>query len=149
MNIDTKFYSQSHFDSNQTNEIPIDLGKEMKKQINCFQPPLKLKPQFNPNEWNLDNFEIGRPLGRGKFGHVYLAREKSTKFIVALKILSQKQLMRCNLETQFRREIEIQSHLHHENILQLYGIFWNEKRIFLILEFAAHGELYKELKSQV
>jgi len=36
---------------------------------------------FNPFEWSLDNFEIGRPLGRGKFGHVYLARSLSFKYI--------------------------------------------------------------------
>jgi serine/threonine protein kinase len=35
----------------------------------------------------LNNFEIGRPLGRGKFGHVYLAREKESKFLVALKVI--------------------------------------------------------------
>ena len=34
----------------------------------------------------LADFEIGKPLGRGKFGNVYLAREKETKFIVALKV---------------------------------------------------------------
>ena len=37
--------------------------------------------------WSLKDFEIGRPLGRGKFGDVYLAREKKSKFIVALKVL--------------------------------------------------------------
>ncbi len=36
--------------------------------------------------WCLNNFEIGRPLGRGKFGDVYLAREKKSKFIVAIKV---------------------------------------------------------------
>ena len=36
--------------------------------------------------WRLSDFEIGRPLGKGKFGNVYLAREKSSKFIVALKV---------------------------------------------------------------
>jgi len=40
--------------------------------------------------WTLDDFEIGKPLGRGKFGHVYLAREKKSKFIVALKVLYKK-----------------------------------------------------------
>ncbi|XP_022257589.1 aurora kinase-like [Limulus polyphemus] len=37
--------------------------------------------------WCLESFDIGRPLGRGKFGNVYLAREKKTKFIVALKVM--------------------------------------------------------------
>jgi serine/threonine protein kinase len=27
--------------------------------------------------WTLNDFDIGKPLGRGKFGHVYLAREKT------------------------------------------------------------------------
>lgn len=34
----------------------------------------------------------------------------------------------------------------HPNILRLYGYFHDEDRIFLILEFAAKGELYKELQ---
>lgn len=39
-----------------------------------------------PKKWTLNDFEIGKPLGRGKFGDVYLARERRTKFIVALKV---------------------------------------------------------------
>ena len=37
--------------------------------------------------WKLSDFDIGKPLGRGKFGNVYLAREKESKFVVALKVL--------------------------------------------------------------
>lgn len=33
----------------------------------------------------------------------------------------------------------------HPNILRLHGYFHDEKRIFLILEFAGRGELYKQL----
>ncbi len=29
----------------------------------------------------------------------------------------------------------------------MYGYFWDEKRIYIILEFAPGGELYKHLKS--
>ncbi|GJD10077.1 Aurora kinase A-A [Galdieria sulphuraria] len=96
--------------------------------------------------WSLDDFDIGRPLGRGKFGNVYLAREKKTKFVVALKILFKSQLVKAGVEHQLRREIEIQSHLRHPNILKLYGYFYDKSRVFLILEYAAGGELYKELQ---
>jgi aurora kinase len=34
----------------------------------------------------------------------------------------------------------------HPNILRLYGYFYDEKRVYLILEYAAQGELYKKLK---
>jgi serine/threonine protein kinase len=33
----------------------------------------------------------------------------------------------------------------HPNILRLHGYFHDEKRIFLMLEFAGRGELYKQL----
>jgi aurora kinase len=64
------------------------------------------------------------------------------------------------VEVQVRREIEIQQNLRsaprinphghyliirHPNILRLYGYFHDSKRIFLVLEFAAKGELYKQM----
>ena len=63
------------------------------------------------SKWCLADFDIGRPLGKGKFGNVYLAREKGSKFIVALKVLFKSQLQKAQVEHQLRREIEIQSHL--------------------------------------
>jgi aurora kinase A len=96
--------------------------------------------------WQLSDFDIGRPLGKGKFGNVYLARERSTKFIVALKVLFKSQLSKAAVEHQLRREIEIQAHLRHPHILRLYGYFYDETRVYLILEYAARGELYKELQ---
>ena len=99
-------------------------------------------------QWKLSDFEIGRPLGRGKFGNVYLAREAKSKYIVALKVLFKSQLVKNNVQHQLRREIEIQAHLQHPNILRLFGYFYDETRVYLILEFAPQGELYKLLKKK-
>ena len=93
-------------------------------------------------------FEIGKPLGKGKFGRVYLARERTAGFICALKVLHKSELQHDKVEKQVRREIEIQSNLRHPNILRLYGHFHDSKRIFLIIEFAAKGELYKHLRRE-
>ena len=30
----------------------------------------------------------------------------------------------------------------------MYGYFWDEKRVYLILEYAPKGEIYKELMSK-
>lgn len=99
-------------------------------------------------QWQLSNFDVGRPLGKGKFGNVYLAMEKQSNYIVALKVLYKSQLQRSRIEHQLRREIEIQSRLHHPNILRLYGYFYDESRVFLILEYAPGGELYNELQKR-
>jgi len=98
-------------------------------------------------KWTIDDFEVGKSLGKGKFGNVFLAREKKSKFIVALKILKKKQLVQSKVEHQLKREIEIQSFLDHPNILKMYGFFWDNKNIYLILEFALGGELYKDLQA--
>merc|ERR1712109_145536 len=116
---------------------------EVKKKIH---PEL---PKGDPkNRWTLNDFEIGRPLGKGKFGNVYLAREKRSKFIVALKVLFKSQLQKAHVEHQLRREIEIQSHLRHPHVLRMFGYFYDETRVYLILEFAPRGEMYKALQKQ-
>jgi serine/threonine protein kinase len=101
------------------------------------------------DNWALKDFDIGKPLGRGKFGNVYLAREKKSKYICALKVLQKKQLCKAKVEHQLRREIEIQSNLRHKNILRLHGYFYDQRRIYLILEYAPKGEMYKELTRHV
>ncbi|KAJ1565118.1 spindle assembly checkpoint kinase [Nowakowskiella sp. JEL0078] len=105
-------------------------------------------PRVNPNErsWSLQDFDVGRALGKGKFGRVYLAREKRSGYVVALKILFKAELAQAKVEKQLRREIEIQSHLRHPNILRLYGYFYDAKRVYLIIEYAARGEMYKQLQ---
>ena len=50
-------------------------------------------------------------MGKGKFGHVYLARERKSNYVVALKVLYKNELQENKVEKQLRREIEIQSHL--------------------------------------
>ncbi|KAF2795902.1 kinase-like protein [Melanomma pulvis-pyrius CBS 109.77] len=99
-------------------------------------------------QWSLPMFDIGKPLGKGKFGRVYLAKEKSTGFVCALKVLHKDEIAQGKVEKQVRREIEIQSHLAHPNVLRLFGHFHDNKRIILILEFAAKGELYKHLRRE-
>ncbi|GAD98295.1 serine/threonine protein kinase (Ark1), putative [Paecilomyces variotii No. 5] len=109
--------------------------------------PLYQQPA-EPKKLHLGMFEIGKPLGKGKFGRVYLAKERSSGFVCALKVLHKSELQQGGVQKQVRREIEIQSNLRHPNVLRLYGHFHDSKRIFLILEFAGKGELYKHLRRE-
>ena len=104
--------------------------------------------QAQPKDWHLGMFEIGKPLGKGKFGRVYLAKTRSTGFVCALKVLHKSELQQGKVEKQVRREIEIHKNLRHPNILRFYGHFHDSKRVFLILEFAGKGELYKHLRKE-
>jgi aurora kinase A len=97
-------------------------------------------------QWSFNDFEVGNKLGAGRFGNVFKAREKSTGYTVALKVLRKSELLECGADAQLRREIEIQSELTHPNILRLFGFFHDAKRVYLILEFAPGGELYHHLR---
>lgn len=99
--------------------------------------------------WTINDFEVGRLLGRGKFGNVYLAQEKKSQHLVALKVLRKSQLQKSQVEHQLGREIEIQSHLRHPNILRLYGFFYDQSQVYLVLEYASNGELYREIQRQL
>ncbi|XP_052863873.1 aurora kinase C-like [Anopheles cruzii] len=133
----------------KTQAVGIGAGSSSKPEPKPSEDN-NVKPQQKATKkvWTLSNFDIGRPLGKGKFGNVYLAREKETKFVIALKVLFKKQVHAQGIEHQVRREIEIQSHLRHPNILRMYGYFHDETRIYLILEYAPGGTLFKEQQMQ-
>jgi tRNA A-37 threonylcarbamoyl transferase component Bud32 len=104
---------------------------------------------FDPSEWNIDRFEIGMPLSRGKFGHVLLVRERVSKYLFVLKMMFKSQLKKNpKYLRNFRREIEIHSKLNHENIVKMHGWFTDKKRLFIILEYCPEGELFSFLQEQ-
>lgn len=94
----------------------------------------------------IHDFQLGNILGQGKFGTVYQAIHKQSKFLVALKKIS-KEVLKSNLMIdQFLLEIKIQSFCSHKNILGLYGFFDDTQFIYLILQYMEDGTLYKLLK---
>lgn len=132
-----------------TTTTQIRISDESGAAIKRFsESPLFTQQPNAFKNFHLGMFEIGKPLGKGKFGRVYLAKERSSGFVCALKVLHKSELHSGGVERQVRREIEIQSNLAHPNILKLYGHFHDTKRIFLILEFAGKGELYKHLRKE-
>ena len=142
--LDEKSFSQNESMNSSTTTANSRLGQET-SLVRRFISPLRIH-KTQRKVWGRDDFEIGKPLGKGKFGKVYLAREKKSKYIVALKTLSISQLMKYGIEHQLQREVEIQTHLRHKGIVRLFGYFWDSKTIYLILEYCSKGELYAELK---
>lgn len=65
-----------------------------------------------------------------------------------MKVLNKPQLIKYKIEHQIGREIDIQSHLKHPNILRLYGYFYDDSRIYMVIEYAKGGELYGLLRAQ-
>jgi len=95
----------------------------------------------------MSDFEIGKHIGGGRFGKVYLAREKQSGYVVALKVIYKEKLEKYGFHDHLRREIKIQQAIDHPNVLRLFTWFHDEERVVLVLEYAARGELYKVLQT--
>lgn len=68
---------------------------------------------------------------------------KPTKEKVAIKILEKKKIEDDGDRERIAREIHILKIIRHPNIIQLYEIFEDEERIYLIMEYAEKGELFE------
>eukprot|EP00644_Phytophthora_capsici_P004308 jgi/Phyca11/110074/e_gw1.17.344.1 len=101
----------------------------------------------NP-KFTMSDFAVTKNLGQGKFGNVYLAREKCSNVTVAIKVLFKSPLTRDGGTSNLKREVEIQVRLRHPNVLRMHGYFYDEACVYLVLEYAPYGELYKVLAKE-
>ncbi|GMF52126.1 hypothetical protein BVG19_g2492 [[Candida] boidinii] len=135
----------NHVSSGNSSKIDHDDRIRGLNRLN-IRKSIPMSTKSKHKSWKISDFEIGRKLGKGKFGKVYCVKEKESGFICALKIMDKKELTDFNIEKQFVREVEIQSNIRHINCLRLYGWFHDDNKVYLILEYASQGELYKLLK---
>ncbi|EAL48567.1 serine threonine protein kinase 6 putative [Entamoeba histolytica] len=117
------------------------------KSKNELTKPIKEEKESNEKKkFSITDFDIGKPLGHGTFGNVYLAKLKGANYVCALKIIFKTKLQESRIGIQIQREVDIQSQLNHPNILKLFGFFEDIKRWFLVLEYCKNGELSRLLQ---
>ncbi|KAK4872273.1 hypothetical protein RN001_016397 [Aquatica leii] len=113
----------------------VEIPEEDYEESKLFLTKMLSHEAYNNENynWSLNDFELGTRIGRGQFGRVFIAREKQTGDLVALKTLLKKEIVSNHVEQQVLREIEIQSHLKHKNILDLLsvGICWKRSSKYI------------------
>jgi len=111
--------------------------------------PVKPPPTSSP--WTRDDFDFGnppKPIGQGRFGHVYAAKERRSGKEVGIKVLFKKELENCGVVKQLRQEIEVHCRLRHPNIVRMFGWFQDPHRVFVVMSLAVGGDLLKFLRAQ-
>jgi non-specific serine/threonine protein kinase/serine/threonine-protein kinase len=86
--------------------------------------PVSIRPPHDDGEADaeppqVDGFEIIRVLGRGGFGVVYLAKQKSPQRLVALKVV-RPDAGAASIFGRFEREIRHLARVRHPGIAQIY-----------------------------
>lgn len=147
---ENKTKNNSH-NSHQFQNLPTKIDKTTFKSIATKNKNPKLSFRIGSLTTNLsiEDFQVGKCLGKGRFGSVFLAKDKRSEILVALKVVKKKTIKDSKMANQIKNEIKIQSCLSHPNVLKFFGFFQDEEQFYLILEYAPQGELYKKMKKQV
>jgi hypothetical protein len=82
---------------------------------------------------SISQFKLGKKLGSGRFGNVYLAEEKLSRTVFAIKTMNKQKIKEADMVDQVFWEIKLQIYMNHPNILKLYGFFDDAKNIYLVL----------------
>ncbi|KAI9506081.1 serine/threonine protein kinase 15, partial [Coemansia spiralis] len=90
---------------------------------------------------SIDDFDFVKPISRGAFGRVYLARKKATKDLYAIKVMRKKDMINKNMVTQALAERRALSLLSADWVVQLYYAFHSSKHLFLVMEYLLGGDL--------
>jgi hypothetical protein len=104
----------------------------------------------------IDGFDVHCTiLGSGANGTVHLVRDRETRQLCALKVISKAFLLELlNRDgpvtmDRVKREIAIHSRTPpHPNVLRCYSSFDDERNVYLVLEYAPDGDIF-DLRSKM
>ncbi|KAH8675261.1 kinase-like domain-containing protein [Xylariales sp. PMI_506] len=100
----------------------------------------ELLDEFSNTELkNVGNYGLGRMIGKGSFGKVYLAHHKLTNGSKVVLKSAKKD------DSNLAREIHHHRQFVHPHIARLYEVIVTESMVWLVLEFCAGDELYNHL----
>jgi serine/threonine-protein kinase len=83
----------------------------------------------------LGDFRIVREVGRGGMGIVYEAEQESLGRQVALKVLPVQALLDPQKQKRFLREAKAAAHMHHTNIVPVYGVGEHDGLCYYVMQF--------------
>ncbi|XP_039971075.1 serine/threonine-protein kinase ULK3 [Bactrocera neohumeralis] len=95
----------------------------------------------------ITDYDLLEKLGVGSYSTVYKARHKKERSYHAIKIVEMSTLSDSSRENLIT-EIRLLRSLNHKYIVTLQDFFWDDKKIYIVLEFCNAGNLSAFIRSK-
>src|SRR4051812_6257500 len=106
-------------------------------RVECYPPVKPMQPQ------RISRYRVGRLIGAGGMGEVYLAEDETLNRKVALKLLPVRFTRDEERVRRFQREARAASALNHPNIITIYEIGQDDTSHYIATEYI-EGETLRE-----
>lgn len=130
-------------------EIDEDLNKGLEPNlvVTDSKPAESLSNLPDPKRYAIPkDFELLKVIGMGAFGKVLQVRNKTSKQILAMKVMSKRLLHRkMSYVENIHAERNILTRIRHPFVVMMHASFQTRNKLFIIMDFLAGGELFLRL----
>ncbi|KAK8967334.1 Serine/threonine-protein kinase AtPK1/AtPK6 [Platanthera guangdongensis] len=102
---------------------------------------------INKDRTSIDDFEIIKPISRGAFGRVFLAKKRTTGDLFAIKVLRKADMIRKNAVESILAERDILISVRNPFVVRFFYSFTSRENLYLVMEYLNGGDLYSLLRN--
>ncbi|GAB2225418.1 hypothetical protein Droror1_Dr00006210 [Drosera rotundifolia] len=107
-----------------------------------------VRPVLPPKDrTSIDDFEIIKPISRGAFGRVFLAKKRTTGDLFAIKVLKKADMIRKNAVESILAERDILISVRNPFVVRFFYSFTCSENLYLVMEYLNGGDLYSLLRN--
>ncbi|KAK7839198.1 putative serine/threonine protein kinase ireh1 [Quercus suber] len=108
---------------------------------------LRTSPVHSKDRTSIDDFEIIKPISRGAFGRVFLAKKRTTGDLFAIKVLKKADMIRKNAVESILAERDILISVRNRFVVRFFYSFTCRENLYLVMEYLNGGDLYSLLRN--
>ena len=127
--------------SSNTSTIP---SLPLTPSLTSIAPNLPLPSKTVPS---IKDFEIIKPISKGAFGSVYLAKKRVTGDYYAIKVLKKSDMIAKNQVMNIKAERMILTQLDSPYIVKLFYSFQSRDNLYLVMEYLNGGDCAALIKA--
>ncbi|KAG7393932.1 Serine/threonine-protein kinase Nek7 [Phytophthora pseudosyringae] len=94
----------------------------------------------------LDDYEVLKPIGKGKFSVVFKAKRRHDGQAVALKKIAIFDMMNLKAREKTLKEVRLVQSVSHPNIIQYLDAFVQNNELYIAFEWAEAGDLKRQIR---